>query len=156
MQTEQKELLSRAFCDVIEKLAFMFGEPTPKEDLPRTATDYIEVKMTFSGPTRGSLALIVPTEMCEEIAANVLGMEPDDELVIKQAIDALKEVLNVTCGHVLTSVAGEKPVFDLTVPVATEIDAAAWEQFLNDPETLSFIVDDNPAALKFLMEETAT
>ncbi len=155
MQTERRELLSEVFCDVLEKFAFMFGEPTPKEDLPREATEYIEVRMDFVGPTQGSLVLVVPAEMCEEIAANVLGMEPEDDLVRKQALDALKEVLNVTCGHVLTSIAGEEPVFDLTIPVVAEIDATAWEEFLNDPETLSFIVDDNPTALRFSMEDAA-
>ena len=33
MQTEQREMIGDVFCDVFEKLAFMFGEPTPKEDL---------------------------------------------------------------------------------------------------------------------------
>ena len=148
--------MSEVFCDVLEKLAFMFGEPTPKEDLPETAAKYIDVGMTFSGPMEGALALAVPEEMCKEIAANVLGMELEDELVRNQAIDALKEVLNVTCGHVLTSIAGDEPVFDLSVPVAREIEAVAWEEFLGDSETLAFIVDDCPAALRFSMEEKGT
>jgi CheY-specific phosphatase CheX len=141
---------------VFEKLAFMFGEPTPKDDMPRDGAEFIEVKMGFVGPSQGSLKMVVPTEMCEEIAANVLGMDPEDDLVRERALDALKEMLNVTCGHILTSTAGEGPIFDLTVPVVREIDGVAWAAFLDDPETLSFIVDDSPAALKFTMEEKAT
>jgi CheY-specific phosphatase CheX len=156
MKTEQRELLNEVFCDVFEKLAFMFGEPTPKDDMPREASEFVEVKMGFTGPSHGSLEMVVPIEMCEEIAANVLGMDPEDDLVRERALDALKEMLNVTCGHILTSTAGEEPVFDLTVPVVREVDGAAWAAFLDDPETLSFIVDDSPAALKFTMEEKAT
>ncbi len=156
MRTEQRELLNEVFCDVFEKLAFMFGEPTPKEDMPREAAEFIEVKMGFVGPSHGSLEMVVPTEMCQEIAANVLGMDPEDDLVRERALDSLKEMLNVTCGHILTSTAGDEPVFDLTVPAVREIDGAAWSVFLDDPETLSFMVDDSPAALKFTMEEKAT
>lgn len=156
MQSEQRKLLCEVFCDVFEKLAFMFGEPTPSEDMPREMTEFIEVKMGFVGPTQGTLELVVPVEMCEEIAANVLGMDPEDDLVRERALDSLKEMLNVTCGHILTSTAGEGPVFDLTVPTVTEIGADAWNKLLDDPETLSFLVDDSPAALRFTMEERAT
>ncbi len=156
MQSEREELLNEVFCDVFEKLAFMFGEATPKEDMPRDANEFIEVRMGFSGHSEGSIKLVVPTEMCEEIAANVLGMDPEDDLVRERALDALKEMLNVTCGHILTSTAGDGPVFDLTVPAVRELDGAAWAVFLDDPESLSFMVDDSPAALKFTMEEKAT
>jgi chemotaxis protein CheY-P-specific phosphatase CheC len=156
MKSEREELLNEVFCDVFEKLAFMFGEATPKEDMPRDAGEFIEVRMEFSGYTQGFLEMVVPSEMCEEIAANVLGMDPEDDLVRERALDALKEMLNVTCGHILTSTEGEEPVFDLTVPTVRELDGAAWTAFLDDPETLSFMVDDSPAALKFTMEERIT
>jgi len=156
MQTERKEVLNQVFCDVFERLAFMFGEPTPKEDLPEDSTEFVQVKMGFNGPTQGSLEFVVPVEMCEEIAANVLGMDPDDELVRERALDSLKEMLNVTCGQLLTSIAGEGPVFDLSIPSVTDLDRAGWAGFLSDPETLTFLVDDSPAALRFAMEEKAT
>ena len=156
MQSEREELLREVFCDVFEKLAFMFGEATPKEDMPRDGNEFIEVRMGFAGHSEGSIEMVVPTEMCEEIAANVLGMDPEDDLVRERALDALKEMLNVTCGHILTSTAGDGPVFDLTVPAVRELDGAAWAAFLDDPESLSFMVDDSPTALKFTMKEKAT
>jgi CheY-specific phosphatase CheX len=82
-------------------------------------------------------------------------MDPEDDLVRERALDSLKEMLNVTCGQLLTSFAGEGPVFDLSIPAVAELDGNAWEEFLNAPETLSFLVDDSPAALKFEMEEKA-
>ena len=72
--------------------------------------------MTYSGGMTGSISLIVPDDVCPEIAANVLGKDPDDAIVAAQSADALKEVLNVLCGNILTAVAGESPVFDLSVP----------------------------------------
>jgi CheY-specific phosphatase CheX len=152
MQTEHMELLSGVFCEVLEKMAFMFGERVEKEDLPQIAAEYVQVKMTFTGPLRGGLALAVPSDMRAEFAANVLGMEPDDEFVEKRASDALKEVLNVTCGHMLTTLVGEEPVFDLSIPTLSSINKVECSALLSEPETLCFLVDDHPVLLRLLVE----
>jgi len=148
MQVPDREVLSAAFCGVAEKLAFMFGEPVEKEDLGAAPPEVVLASMTFSGHTDGGLVIAVPADMCAEIAANILGMEPDDEAVCARSIDALKEVLNVTCGHVLTALAGEQPLFDLSVPVVERTDAAGWRALLDRPTTAAFIVDDNPVLLE--------
>jgi CheY-specific phosphatase CheX len=152
MQIDHKQLLSEVFCEVMEKLAFMFGEFTAKEELSQTTSDCVQARMTFTGALTGALALVVPAEMCVEVAANVLGMEPDDEFVTARATDALKEVLNVTCGRLLTALVGEKPVVDLSVPVATKLDAAGWTAFLNEPEAVGLVVDDKPVLLRLSLE----
>ncbi len=152
MRTDQRELVSEAFRLVFEKLAFMFGEPAAKEELPQPASGCVQTEMSFRGAMNGTLALAVPAEMCTEIAANVLGMEPDDDLVAVQATDALKEVLNVTCGRVLTALAGDRPVFDMSVPVTSRLDDVGWTALLNEPETVGFLVDDNPVLLQLSLE----
>ena len=92
--------------------------------------------------------MTVPVEMCPEIAANVLGVDLDDPDVVVKPLDALKELLNVTCGHVLTALAGDEPVFDLTVPEVTEIDAVAWKKLADAPYTVAFLVDESPVLLQ--------
>jgi CheY-specific phosphatase CheX len=153
MRVDQKERVSEAFCEVMEKLAFMFGELTPKTDLPQTGSTYIQASMTFIGDMTGTLSLMVPEALGPVITANVLGMEPDDELVVARAMDTLKEVLNVTCGQVLIALAGERPIFDLSIPAVSRLDRAEWSSLVDDPETLGFLVDDNPVLLRLSLED---
>ena len=84
--------------------------------------------MTFVGVMQGSVGVVVLPEMCLEVAANMLGVDPDDEEAMDKGRDALKELLNITCGHLLTNIAGEEPVFDLTVPEVTELSAERWQE----------------------------
>ncbi|MBI5118466.1 chemotaxis protein CheX [Candidatus Poribacteria bacterium] len=153
METESKDIVSEVFCDVLEKLAYMFGESIPKEDFPGTGADYVQAAMTFSGPMTGKLTLAVPRAMSVEVAANVLGMEPGDELVETRSSDAIKEMLNVICGHVLTAVAGEEPVFELSAPTLEALDEANRVRMLNEEDTACFLVDDHPVLLRFSWEE---
>lgn len=149
MKTEQVELLGGVFCEVIEQLAFMFGEPTDKRDLPEGVDACLLTSMTFSGAMNGSIEVVVPEAMCVQIAGNVLGLEPDDDRVMASAGDALKEVLNVVCGHVLTGIAGDQPVFNLSVPTTKAIDAGEWKSVLDDNQSVGLLVDDMPVLLRF-------
>ena len=153
METERIELFENVFCDVFENLAFMFGELVEKTDLPTDNTDYVQARMTFSGAQSGKIILAVPAEMCPEIAANVLGLDPDDEQVHDLAEDALKELINILCGQLLTGIAGVKPVFDLSVPDIRNISSAEWTELLNTDGSLGFIVDDYPVVFYFKMEQ---
>lgn len=154
MTNEHQETLRRVFSDVAESLAFMFTEDLDEVGEPAVAdTRFVRAHMEFRGPFTGTLQMAVPESMCPEITANVLGLDPEDELVTKQPHDALKELLNVTCGNVLTALAGEAPVFDLTVPEVAPLDHTAWEALKSEPGVLYCVVDDNPVLLKL---ETGT
>ena len=152
MKAEQIELLQDVFCNVFEQLAFMFGEPAEKDELAENNTKHMQAHMTFSGDRTGELLMTVPEVMCSEIAANVLGVEPDDEQVMDLAGDALKEILNITCGQLLTTFAGEKPVIDLSVPEIRKISSQKWSKLLKVDESLGFVVDDYPVLLNFRLD----
>lgn len=149
MDSERGEKIARAFSDVFEKLAFMFAEPAEKAELPDDPGDAVLARMRFSGHWRGTLELAVPADMCPEIAANVLGLEPDDETAETRGPDALKEVLNVTCGSILTTLAGDQPVFDLSVPEVLTLEPEGWKELLDSEESLAFTVDEHAVVLRF-------
>lgn len=152
MEMNPDEIISRIVYDVFEKLAFMFGEVADRDELPEPAALNMRASMTFAGDMTGSISLIVPENVCPEIAANVLGKDPDDDIVVAQSADALKEVLNVLCGNILTAVAGEAPVFDLSVPEVDAVDAAGWKVLLDDKSIHVFLVDDSPVLLQFVRD----
>ncbi len=145
--SEDQVLLAKVFARVAEDLAFMFTE-SPDEELDEPAGNaFAKAHMSFHGPFSGTLSVAVPESMCAQIASNVLGLDPGDELFIQQPYDALKELLNVTCGNLLTAMAGEEPVFDLQPPEVTVLDRAGWDAFKDSPGTVPFIVEDEPVLL---------
>lgn len=147
MTDEQRQRIEEVFCEVLEKLAFVFGEPAGRDELPAPEGDLFEARMSYAGPTKGALRLAVSEGLFREIAANLLGIDEEADEARELAIDALKEVLNVVCGHVLTTVAGDDALFELRPPEAAAMDTGAWQQLARDEATLAFVVEDSPVLL---------
>ncbi len=152
MKSNHNKILIDVFSDVTEKLAFMFTEEAEKNEFINNGSHFIQAEITFTGEMAGALSLIVSEEMCSEIATNILGTDPDDKIEKTQSCDALKEVLNVTCGNVLTAFSGDKSTFDLSIPLISEIDVAEWNTLLNEADTIGLLLDDNPVLLYFTIE----
>lgn len=149
-----KSIIRNVFYDVIEKSAFMFGEEVEDGEVEINYDRFVKASMKFRGDARGEISIIVPEAMCPEIAANFLGVEPEDERVKEYSEDALKELLNVTCGHVLTSVKGEKAIFDLTVPeIKRGIKLKEWEKMFKSDDSIVCVVDEYPVLIKFFIED---
>jgi chemotaxis protein CheY-P-specific phosphatase CheC len=106
--------------------------------------------MTFSGPFKGTVYLGAPEAMCRDLAANVLGLKPGDEPAPHLPRDAFQELLSVTCGHLLTALAGEDPVFDLAPPEMATLDQKGWETFVATPGAVQLVVDEHPVLLRFI------
>ncbi|MDX9974039.1 MAG: chemotaxis protein CheX [FCB group bacterium] len=143
MDSNLNEKLADVFREIIEQLAFMFAEPVEKAEVPGVSGDTLGIRMEFSGPFAGRLSLAASRSEGVEVAANILGLDSDDPSAQVRAEDALKEVLNVTCGRLLTELAGAEPVFQLTVPQSIPLDAQAWAAMLAADGTQAFDVDGN-------------
>lgn len=148
MKPEHAETVAQVFRDVLEKLAFMFVEQVEKEDVEKGPGNYVAAKMGFTRDLTGSLAMAVPAAMCPIIAANVLGLDEGEDQVMKEALDALKELLNVACGNILTAIAGESAIMDLSVPKVSKLNDESYQEFLEDPDTLAFETDDGTVLLQ--------
>ncbi len=145
MKTEHKEIIARVFPDVLEKMAFMFAEPIEEDADLASEGEFVKAQMSFAGPFDGVVELIVPASLCPVMAENILGdFDPETP---EKAYDALKEILNVTCGNVLTEIAGEKPVFDLTVPQVSPISEQNWDLEKQRDDLVAFTVDDQPVLI---------
>ena len=155
MKTNEREALSSVFCTVLERLAFMFGEQAEKDEIPRSSAGYLAASISFIGPMRGTLSLTAPAAMCAQLAANILGLDESSAEALEGGQDALKEVLNIVCGQLITSIAGDSPVFDLTVPQVSAVNPAGWNALLAEEQTAAFLVDDVPVVLKLVITEGA-
>lgn len=148
MSTEHEVMLARVFARVAGDLAFMFIEPQEDGFIPSPSGPCVSATIAFSGKFEGSLSIAVPTALCPVIAANVLGVEPEDESATDQLYDALTELLNVTCGNLLTALAGDEPVFDLTIPTVQSLDLRAWDELQRTPGTVGLVLEEHPVLLR--------
>ncbi len=102
------------FSDVLANLAFILTSEEPAS--PVAATGWWEATITYRGPACGTLRLQCTREFASQLAANLLGVDPTEKLAAAKAEDSLKELLNVTCGQLVTTLHGTRPVFDLSIP----------------------------------------
>lgn len=152
METEVTQKAMGVLIDVLERFAFALGDPADPAEIAPPAEPACLARMTFSGPFTGSLALLMPAALGGEIAANMLGLDPGDPALERHATDAIKEILNVVCGNLLTELAGEDPVFDLSVPTVDRGDPAAWARMLGQPGLVCILVEEWPVLLQLQFE----
>ena len=155
---DRAHVIGEVFESVLQNLAFMFVEAVEKETLQNTESPqdlpdkFIKASMAFTGPKNGLVNLMVPEDLAKELAANIIGKDIDKNISQKHLQDALKEVLNVTCGNLLSAVVGTQQVFDAASPTLTEHDQAGWSAFLAEAESIPFMIEDWPAVLQFLVD----
>ena len=153
METDVKELLRREFSEILEQMAFLFADPVSLDELPPLSDSAVRVSMAFTGPFSGSMIMALPEAMCPIVAANLLGIEPDEAADKAKAEDAVKELLNVTCGHALTAIAGTKPVFALSPPIVEAMESEAWDILAAGENTALVVVDEFPVLLHLETKE---
>lgn len=149
MRVDEKNKISGEFCKILETVAFMFVEPLEKEDLPVFPADFIQAEVSFTGECDGRCSVAVLSEMCVEISANILGNDLNETLQQVAAVDAVKEIANITCGNVLTALYGDKPVFTITPPEVSLPEGNFWQEWVQDERVLFFSVDEWLVALKW-------
>lgn len=131
--------IRQSFCEVMEKQVFMVPEPCPAGIAAEE--DLLAGTISFSGRLIGSLLLAMPATLAREIAANFLGVDADDDEADLAAPDALKEMLNITCGNMLTALSGTEAVFDLTIPEVAPLARERVAALASLAETLVFEVE---------------
>jgi chemotaxis protein CheY-P-specific phosphatase CheC len=154
MGKNSQTVIDEVFCKVLEKQAFLFPDKTPADELPPQSGNMLYAHISFSGaPANGEIKFYAPEVMCQEIAANFLGIEADSPEAASKALDSLMEMLNMVCGNFLTDFAGEEAVFDLTVPSAAPISKEEWSAVLSRPDALCYCADDYAIVCVLAMKE---
>lgn len=146
------ESVQKAFAEVLQQLAFLFAEPIPALSDIDDPGEWRAVRMGFKGPFAGQVMLHLPATLQNEVAANFLGLDAGDSGVAVHADDALRELLNVLCGHILTLWAGEEAVFDLSSPELIETPPLGGRE--GPSLAQAFDIEGSPAVLTVSMRET--
>lgn len=148
MSRTPKEVVREVFPRMLEDLTFLFADPDDSGSPSGMPHDAVKVSIAFSGDRSGDIEMGLARSLGAEMASSVLGVDPNEAKAGQIGDDALRELMNVTCGHVLTSLAGERPVFNLSIPVVERMDGDAWEALARDSDTAMFNVDGRPVHVR--------
>ena len=149
MSQENSELLLQSFSSVFEGFAFMFVEQEPDLEAPVPGACQQALIEFKSRDIQGSLEVIAPEDLCTELAENILGTETDD-LPEDAGENALKEILNVSCGSLLAGKFGTEEVFDLSIPETRTISQEQWNTRCDSREYELFWIDESPMLARFI------
>lgn len=123
---ERNAHLDKVIGSVLETFAFVSPEPIDGEQASLPAGDLMCASITFSGATSGAMVVYAPQSLCVEMAANILGIEGDEEDAHFKGADTLGEVVNIAAGHVATLIEPHRQT-DLHPPVVSRVDPSFWD-----------------------------
>lgn len=152
MSTITTNRLNEITLTALERSAFVFAEPAAADaELPGPAA-FARIRIT--GSVCGELHLAASEGFLRELAASLLGVEPEEVDPAAHGADALKEMANMIAGSVVICYDGEHRAYTLGLPeVSTgESFRAAGSRGLattvaTNDEPLSIIwVDETPVS----------
>lgn len=150
MQDQKTAALATTFSDVLTNLAFMFTDEETA-DLP-AGEIWLETMIAYDGPVKGYLRLRCTRDFSIRLAANLLGLDPDDPDIHLSANDAVKEFMNIICGQYVTAAHGTEAVFSLTIPELVELSETPELAVCEGLESCVVSVDDQCVQLSHLPE----
>jgi CheY-specific phosphatase CheX len=119
MQQQKSPTLTTIFSEVLANLAFMF---TDEEQVGAGSEEsWLETAISYRGPLVGTLQFRCTTGFSVLLAANLLGIDSQEQEAEDKARDAVKEFMNIVCGQLVTVLYGADAVFNLTIPEVTEL-----------------------------------
>ena len=129
-------------------MAFLDAEPF--DDESEAPSVIITADIDFNGPVSGTIRMVAGIDFAQMLAENISGMF---ELTEEQCVDAIKELVNVTCGLVLPMIASsEADVFDLTVPhLAKSEDRMEWDDFMLQEDVTVLNVEGHAVATRLIL-----
>jgi CheY-specific phosphatase CheX len=152
MQLPSPEVVQQEFTTILRQLVFLFAEPQSMPMEFEIDKSWKAMQMDFNGPFSGELMLHLPERLQREVAANFLGLDSDDDKIENSTEDAVGELLNVVCGHILSQWAGEDAAFDLGRPVISQAQPLAESS--SNSLAMAFDIEGDPAMLTLTLRES--
>lgn len=144
------DVLLESAKEVFETMIFM----TVDENFDKLSVegDCLLGSITFTGNIEGCLAMSYPQTNAKNIAANMLGLDVDDDISDDDVRDAIGEIANMVMGSIKARLM-QQGVGNLEVSIPCVVTGKELTSSLGDKarrinETI--IIDDEPAELTFL------
>ncbi len=149
-ETETTHLLTQALTQALETMTFTTAIPVDEDMLIPLKTIMAEIR--FTGAKEGKIQIIADPEFCKVLAENIAAIEEADD---QSALDAIKELANVTCGLFLPMVVSSTAdVFDITVPKSESCDnLSQWDEFTASRDSIILNIEGNAIAARLIIKD---
>ncbi len=108
--------LTRVLSETLEEAAFIFIDQGD-DGLEFTRDTLVRAGISYTKDNQKIELVIVSTEaVATELAANFMGIEPDDPMARQKSLDAFAEILNIVCGALLEDAYGDEAEYEMGVP----------------------------------------
>ncbi|MFP4164062.1 MAG: chemotaxis protein CheX [Chitinispirillaceae bacterium] len=143
---KMNEMIACEVRRVLEQTAFLFTCEQAEQPSFEGWAD-AGVFLTFSGTPSGYIHMWTTDALMEEAAMNMLGMDSADSLTKKNKLDVLKELLNISAGHILTNIYGKNVLFELGIPEKLEMGLLDGD--IKDTRSVWINAEDEPLLVVF-------
>ncbi|MDD5308940.1 MAG: chemotaxis protein CheX [Deltaproteobacteria bacterium] len=126
-EIDQGEFM-RTVSQTLGETAFVFVEETEEAHLSWGADEILEARISFHGPSDGVLALAAGEKFATELAANLLGIDPDNAEAARGGRDAVGELANILLGVLLERWFPGDTTYGMDVPVVRSLGTGAYEK----------------------------
>lgn len=132
----------------LEQMAFLAVWPAERTlELPG---DAVYGCIGYDGPQRGRLELLTTRQLGAVLAANILAAAgPDDSEAQTRACDAIREVLNVTCGGILRHEPASSVLWRMGLPHVEPCEAQRWVRLLTEEGFEQLEAEGLPLAIRW-------
>ncbi len=148
LETGMRETAIETIGAVMQNGAFILVDEAGQKPTHDAGKLCRGVRVDFSGRHRGSVHLWVDDAFGRYAAANMLGIDEDSPQAVEARDDAVRELLNMTVGNLLTALYGHTETFTLSVP-----ETLPSERYFEDADSDSnIIIDAEGSILMFHFE----
>jgi chemotaxis protein CheY-P-specific phosphatase CheC len=144
MDDNTSGFLMEALSHVLVSMVSMSPRITEAKDMPEMKGDALNIRIEYSGKHAGELGLIMERPLASQIAARILGLGSTDDVYDDMIEDAVRELINVVCGHFVTLMYGYTPVLKVSMPKVFILGSPACNVLLATPNVCTIMVDDFP------------
>jgi chemotaxis protein CheY-P-specific phosphatase CheC len=146
--TDVRSAIATTSTRILTDWAMMMVDP---EILRRELFDWDQpfhvAEAQFEGIICGSFYVVCQSAFAETLASNLLG---DDQGHLEVQDDALREMVNVFAGNLLTDAFGTDTVFGISPPTSSpEGNIATIEKILDPTRSFAFRADGQPVVISF-------
>ena len=145
---ETNTILSEALTKALETMAFLTAA-APEQQCDAPKESYL-TRMRFDGPVSGTIEILAGVELARTLALNITGAERADQ---NTSVDAIKELLNVTCGLLLPLLPSlPTDTFEFTVPELVSTGGVEhWQQFVAQDDVIVLDVEGQLIATRLVV-----
>jgi CheY-specific phosphatase CheX len=120
MTTITRTVLADLTISMLERTAMVLAEPASDADEHPRATRF--ARITYRGPSQGTLVLGADEGFLREVAASLLGVDTAEVQIDTHGCDALREMANILAGSLIHAMAGEACEYSLGLPEPVAIE----------------------------------